>query len=131
MVEVVRSTQRAPHTGAHAVLQESAVGWWGVQGRGCPSCHCGPVPLICHWPPPGLLEGLAGRGGEGEGPDGLWGSFSWSFLIPSAEGPLDGAGVWPGRGRASGMVARGPGRQVAHSVSWLCAHPRPGIHPAV
>lgn len=71
-------------------------------------------------------------GGEGEGPDGFWGSFSWSFLIPSAEGPLEGAGVWPGWGRASGMVARGPGRQAgAHSVSWLCAHPRPEIHPAV
>ena len=73
-----------------------------------------------------------GAGSEGEGPDGLWGSFSWSFLIPSAEGPLEGAGVWPRWGRASGMVARGRGRQAGvHSVSWLCAHPRAGIHPAV
>lgn len=72
-----------------------------------------------------------GEGSKGEGPDGLWGSFSWSFLIPSAEGPLEGAGVWPGWGRAGSMVARGPGRQTgAHSVSWLWCSPKARDSPS-
>ena len=56
MAGVVRFMQREPHTGVHALLQESAVGWWAVPAQ---AVAAGQSPVVCHQPPQDLLEGLA------------------------------------------------------------------------